>query len=187
MRAPERREAVLQAAVVEFAQGGYTGTSTAAIARRVGVSQPYLFSLFPNKHEIFLQCITRSFRITEDALRMAAEGLSGQGAIAAMGARYRSLMSDTTLVQFQLQIYSVAANDPESRELGRRGMASLWRMIGEVTGEGPGAVLSFMSLGMLLNVLVSLDLPIEAPREQLSVDLADWAAEEAPATAELSS
>ena len=43
MPAEERREGVIVAAATEFAAGGYAGTSTAAIARRVGVSQPYLF------------------------------------------------------------------------------------------------------------------------------------------------
>jgi len=54
MSAEERRESVVRAAMSEFAHGGYHGTSTEAIARRVGVSQPYLFRLFPNKQAIFL-------------------------------------------------------------------------------------------------------------------------------------
>jgi hypothetical protein len=47
MTAEERRESVLRAAVPEFAVGGLAGTSTEAIAGRAGVSQPYLFRLFP--------------------------------------------------------------------------------------------------------------------------------------------
>lgn len=41
----ERRESVIRAAIAEFARMGYHGTSTAAIAERVGVTQPYLFQL----------------------------------------------------------------------------------------------------------------------------------------------
>jgi AcrR family transcriptional regulator len=44
--AAERREAVLAAALVAFAQGGLHGTSTEDIARAAGISQPYLFRLF---------------------------------------------------------------------------------------------------------------------------------------------
>ena len=36
--ADERRAEVVRAALTEFAAGGYAGTSTEAIARRVGVS-----------------------------------------------------------------------------------------------------------------------------------------------------
>jgi AcrR family transcriptional regulator len=51
--AQERRESVIRAAIAEFAITGYHGTTTAAIARRVGVTQPYLFRLFPDKKAIF--------------------------------------------------------------------------------------------------------------------------------------
>ena len=44
--AEERREEIIEAAFAEFAEHGLHGTSTDAIARRVGVSQPYLFRLF---------------------------------------------------------------------------------------------------------------------------------------------
>ena len=36
----ERREAVLEAALAEFAAHGYEGSSTEEIAPRVGISQP---------------------------------------------------------------------------------------------------------------------------------------------------
>lgn len=44
--ASERREALIEAAVHEFAQTGLHGTPVDRIARRVGVAQPYVFSLF---------------------------------------------------------------------------------------------------------------------------------------------
>ena len=49
MKAGERREAVLAAAVAEFAARGLAGTSTEDVARAAGISQPYLFRLFPTK------------------------------------------------------------------------------------------------------------------------------------------
>jgi AcrR family transcriptional regulator len=45
----ERRERVVRAAIAEFALTGYYGTSVEAIAMRVGVTQPYLFRLFPGQ------------------------------------------------------------------------------------------------------------------------------------------
>ena len=39
-----RREALIEAAVHEFAHGGLNGTSVERIARRVGVAQPYVFA-----------------------------------------------------------------------------------------------------------------------------------------------
>ena len=57
--AAERREELIAAAVHEFAHGGLHGTPVERIARRVGVAQPYVFSLFPSKRELFLAALCR--------------------------------------------------------------------------------------------------------------------------------
>ena len=67
LTAGERREAVLEAAMAEFAHGGLHGTSTEAIAARAGISQPYLFKLFGTKKELFLGTISLGFRRTREA------------------------------------------------------------------------------------------------------------------------
>jgi len=48
----------------EFALKGRYGTSAEAIAKRVGVTQPYLFRLLPGEKAIVAAALTRS---TEDA------------------------------------------------------------------------------------------------------------------------
>ena len=47
-----RREEILAVALRHFAIGGFHGTSTEAIAREAGISQPYLFRLFRTKREL---------------------------------------------------------------------------------------------------------------------------------------
>jgi AcrR family transcriptional regulator len=59
--AAERRDALIEAAVHEFARGGLHGTPVDPIARRVGVAQPYVFSLFGSKRELFLAAVERCF------------------------------------------------------------------------------------------------------------------------------
>ena len=49
MTAEDRRADVLRVAVHEFAKRGYQGTSTEDVARAAGISQPYLFKMFPTK------------------------------------------------------------------------------------------------------------------------------------------
>lgn len=95
MSAEERRESVIRAATSEFARGGYHGTSTEAIARRVGVSQPYLFRLFPGKKAIFLAA---SERCMADFVRMfeeAAEGLEARKPSWPWGTRMRRSSSSS--------------------------------------------------------------------------------------------
>ena len=57
--AEDRREQVLEAAIHEFAELGYQAASTAAIARRAGISQPYIYALFPSKRDLFLAAHAR--------------------------------------------------------------------------------------------------------------------------------
>src|SRR6188474_1848795 len=72
MSATERREAIVAAATREFATGGLVGASTEAIARRVGVSQPYVFQLFGTKKELFLAVVRSCFARVTLAFEVAA-------------------------------------------------------------------------------------------------------------------
>src|SRR5215468_6717122 len=94
MSADERREAVLDAAVIEFGQNGFVGATTEAIARRVGVSQPYLFRLFPSKKAIFLSAMDRCFTTIVELFHAAAEGVPAEKTMAAMGSAYNGLLDN---------------------------------------------------------------------------------------------
>jgi AcrR family transcriptional regulator len=157
MTAEERRESVLRAAVPEFAVGGLAGTSTEAIAGRAGVSQPYLFRLFPSKKALFLASVERTFALIEAAFREAASGPDGADALAAMGAAYRDLLADRQLLLHQLQAYA-ASEDPEVREVTRRGFGTLWRTVEDLSGASPEQVREWFAMGMLMNVVAALDL-----------------------------
>ena len=76
--AEERREAVLAAALEEFAAHGLSGASTEAIAAKAGISQPYVFRLFGTKKDLFTAVINRCFRETLDLFQRAAEGERGR-------------------------------------------------------------------------------------------------------------
>jgi AcrR family transcriptional regulator len=55
----ERRREIIEAATREFAIGGLNGTPVEAIAKQVGVSQPYLFQLFGTKKDLFIAAVKR--------------------------------------------------------------------------------------------------------------------------------
>src|SRR5919206_4077440 len=102
--AAERREEILAIAVRHFAEGGYRGTSTEAIAREAGISQPYLFRLFRTKRELFLACCDRAHaRLQEVFRRAAAEAPAGE-ALERMGHAYvEELLPDRHEILMQLQ------------------------------------------------------------------------------------
>src|ERR1039458_9203640 len=94
MSAEERRDEVLRAAAVAFAHGGYEGTTTQDVAKRAGISQPYIFRLFGSKKELFIAVVQDCYRRTARTFQKAAEGLSGPDALMAMGVAYQKLIQD---------------------------------------------------------------------------------------------
>ena len=87
--AAERREELISAAVHEFARGGLHGTAVERIARRVGVAQPYVFSLFSNKRELFLAALERSFERVARHLRTGGAGIPRRARVAGQRGRPR--------------------------------------------------------------------------------------------------
>ncbi|MCF2530170.1 TetR/AcrR family transcriptional regulator [Yinghuangia soli] len=161
MSADERRAAVIRAAVAEFAKGGLNGTSTAAIAKRVGVSQPYLFRLFDDKKALFLATVDYGFGRVEERFRRATEGLTGYPAMHAMAHAYQDFLdNDSELLRIQLQAY-VAAEDPDLRPEIRAYWDRLDSLVREITGGDAEDLTNFFARGMLCNVVASLDLPRE--------------------------
>ncbi|WP_234435048.1 MULTISPECIES: TetR/AcrR family transcriptional regulator [Streptomyces] len=164
MSAEERRESVVRAALIEFARGGYRGTSTEAIARRVGVSQPYLFRLFPGKQAIFEaaaeRCVEETWRVFDEA----SAGLTGEAAADAMSGAYLGLVEDRDQLMMQMQLYvsvsaATAAGEEEIGEAARRLWESLFDRVRIRIGGDMKDATQFFAYGMLINTLVALGYP----------------------------
>jgi AcrR family transcriptional regulator len=158
MSAEERRELVLEAALIEFASGGLAGTSTEDVARRAGISQPYLFRLFPTKKALFLALVERCYQRIEDTFTAAAGDRTGEQALEAMGDAYHQLLEDRTLLLLQMQAYA-ACDDLDIRAATRAGYKRLWALVERVSGMPYDTVVSFFAMGMLMNVAAAMDLP----------------------------
>jgi AcrR family transcriptional regulator len=155
----ERREQLIDAAVTEFAANGFHATSTTAIAKRAGISQPYVYALFPNKHELFLAANAEVVERIRGAFAEAARGLeSTEERLDAMGQAYIELLENREEIMFQHQA-NAAAGDPALREPVRREFMRLFDDVGRLSGAGEEEVWHFMATGMLLNVIAALDLP----------------------------
>lgn len=168
MSADERRESVIRAAMSEFARGGYNGTSTEVIARRVGVSQPYLFRLFPNKQAMFLAACTHCLNTTRKVFSDAAEGLAEpEDRLNAMANAYQTLIHDDPdrlMMQMQMYVAVASAEASGDHEFGasiRAGWEGLWETVHLALGVDVGQTTQFLAYGMLVNTLVSLGFPAD--------------------------
>jgi AcrR family transcriptional regulator len=151
-----RREEIIDAAYREFAERGYHGASTDMIARRAGISQPYVFRLFGTKKELFRVVVARCFRDTLEMMQRAAEGLRGQEALEAIGKAYTErLMNDPMRLRAQMQAYA-ACDDADIRETVRQGFGDLVAYAERVSAVPTAEITRFFATGMLLNVFASM-------------------------------
>jgi AcrR family transcriptional regulator len=162
--ASERRDALIEAAVHEFAAGGFHGTPVDRIARRVGVAQPYVFSLFGSKRELFLAAVDRCFsRVAEMLTRGAEEfdpAIAAENATVfqAMGNAYSiALAEERELLMLQMQAYA-ACDDPVIRDHVRSGYARLVQHVEQLAGASAGdeELDGFFRYGMWLNVAAAM-------------------------------
>jgi AcrR family transcriptional regulator len=162
--AAERREALIAAAVHEFAGGGLHGTPVDRIARRVGVAQPYVFSLFAGKRELFVAAVDHCFdRFAGTFAHAASEFKAGRApedcedVLMAMGRAYRDLLAtDRDYLMLQHQAYA-ACDDAIVRGRVRRRYAELVAFVGELSGADPERLDDFFRHGMALNVAAAMD------------------------------
>jgi AcrR family transcriptional regulator len=160
--AAERRDALISAAVHEFAHGGLHGTPVDKIARSVGVAQPYVFSLFANKRELFLAAVERSFEHIAALFTRAAEtfdpaiALPDATVLQAMGDAYMEMLgTDRDYLMIQHQAYA-ACDDEAIREHVRHCYVELVARVERLSGAGQEELDDFFRYGMWLNVTAAL-------------------------------
>jgi AcrR family transcriptional regulator len=155
----ERQEQVVEAAIREFAERGYEAASTAAIAERAGISQPYIYALFPSKRDLFLAAYDRVQGRIRATFREAARGAANpEEALERIGMTYPGLIADRYQLLMQLQAYA-AAGDPELHGHISSGFRKLADDVAHLSGATPRAVAEFFAAGMLANVTTVLGLP----------------------------
>ncbi len=160
MRSDERRTLVLDAATRCFGRTGFAGTSTDAIAKEAGVSQPYVVRIFGTKQALFLEAFARAGERIRDAFAEVLESdfdPADEEDQARLGAAYTGLLADRELMLVLL--HGFAAGDNE--EIGARARASMDEIAGLLRSSGMEAeqVRDFVAQGMLLTVLMAMRAP----------------------------
>ena len=112
MPAAARRERIVDAALEEFAAGGYDGTSMGAIAERAGITRAVLYDHFESKEALYLELLEER---NEAFLGHVGARITGTG-----GPRERMRETIDT-------VFAFAEEAPAS-----------WRLLfaGDISGEG---------------------------------------------------
>lgn len=162
--AAERRDALIEAAIHHFAHGGLQGTKVSAIAAEVGVAQPYVFSLFPTKRDLFLAAVGRCFEKVAALFEAAAAEFDKRGPqepeedkLQAIGHAYMNAIADNPdQLLLQLQSYAACGDDPGIQVAVRRDYAHLVDLCRRLSGADDERLDGFFQMGMWCNVAAAL-------------------------------
>ncbi|WP_163859360.1 TetR/AcrR family transcriptional regulator [Paenibacillus elgii] len=164
--AANRREEILEAAVAVFAEYGYYSATTAQVAERVGISQPYVFKFFKSKAELFAAALKLAF---ERIVRAFSEvDASSDRLEQAMIQAYEELMR-THHHEIVLQMQAMVIKEEPIRQVMREGIhqvtASVEARFREAGIAQPEVAVSiFMANGMLCNISAVLEMPELKPK-----------------------
>jgi AcrR family transcriptional regulator len=162
LTAEERREAILDAAVEEIAAHGFSGATTADVAKRAGISQPYVFRFFATKKDLYIavleRCTARILQGWEGAVTRP-----GETRLEALGRAYVDALPERRReLKVKFSAYG-DADDPEIADVLRHHLARIYRyVVHEAERDGVpdphAAAAAFVSHGFLINAAVSVDL-----------------------------
>ncbi|WP_340026384.1 helix-turn-helix domain-containing protein [Paenibacillus sp. FSL K6-1096] len=166
--AASRRDQVVEAAVAVFAEHGYYRATTAQVAARVGISQPYIFKLFKNKEELFTAALMLAF----DRLLSFFSGLKApKKKLLDKALQLYKEFTRTHADEVILQMQAASIREAAIRQVVQVRMLEFTRLMeGKFTAAGfarPEVKLSiFMADVMLGNMALALDLPELTPQQR---------------------
>jgi AcrR family transcriptional regulator len=158
--ADTRREAIVEAALLAFADSGFAATPVTAVATRAGISQAYVFKLFPTKEELFVAAVERCFTRIEETMERSAQTVPDGNAddiLFAMGDGYASLIADRTILMIQVHAQS-ASDVPAIRDVLRAGLKRIVTYVKQRSGAGDEAVQRFIAFGQLCHLITTADI-----------------------------
>jgi AcrR family transcriptional regulator len=119
--APERRQALVDAALRVFSAGSYAGATTAEIAREAGVSEPILYRHFSSKRDLYFACLDEAWSRIEAAMHAEVEELDAGGSLGSFGRLVKkTLPLRVVMANLWMQAITEAGEDTEIRRYVRK-------------------------------------------------------------------
>jgi AcrR family transcriptional regulator len=160
-RKENRKEEILEAGLGVFAEKGYYNTTTALIAEKAGISQPYIFRFFKTKEELFVAVLDSAFERILHTFKNVES--SPEQTVTKMVEAYEEL-SVSHPNEIALQVIGLSVTEEAIRNCTKMGLSRIRSYTLERFKEAgiPNAdreVTTFLARGILCNISYYLDLP----------------------------
>ncbi|MBB6633037.1 TetR/AcrR family transcriptional regulator [Cohnella thailandensis] len=158
-----RKSEILSAAIEVFAETGYYRATTAMVAERAKISQPYVFRFFPSKEALLLSALEVSWERIVGSFRQVVQSAAPENMEKELIVAYERIMEEhRNEILLQMQAQTIA------EETIRESMRGGFREVREIVLEafrGAGIekpeerTFLFLARGMLCNVADAIDMP----------------------------
>jgi len=158
-----RRSDIISAAIEVFAEVGYYRATTAQVAERANISQPYVFRFFATKENLLLTALEVSWSRVIESFRKVVETASPVLLEAKLIREYENIQAMYQNEMF-LQLQAQTIREDAIQETMRNGFKEVRDMVlsafREAGIEKPEErTMLFLARGMLCNVAVAINLP----------------------------
>ncbi|USG64383.1 TetR/AcrR family transcriptional regulator [Brevibacillus ruminantium] len=158
-----RKTEIISAAIEVFAEIGYYRATTAQVAKRANISQPYIFRFFSTKEALLLAALEVSWTRVIDSFRKVVESTSSEQLETNLIQAYDDILNayeNEILLQMQAQ----TIQEDSIREAMRNGFGEVRRMVLEAFRAAgipnpEERTMLFLARGMLCNISTALNMP----------------------------
>lgn len=158
----DRREQILEAATVVFAERGYVGGTTDAVAKQAAISQAYVVRMFGSKERLFVEVARRAAERVTHGFRGEIATFDGTESYEEkkerLGSVYAALVADRGILLVLMHLFSLG-HDATFGPTSRRCFLDIYRMTRDEAGMTPEQTSAFMAQGMLMNTILAMRLP----------------------------
>lgn len=157
-----RRTDIVSAAIEVFAEIGYYRATTAQVAERASISQPYVYRFF-TKESLLVEALEVSWQRIIDAFKRVIGTSSPEQLEIGLIRAYEEIM-ESHRNEILLQMQAQTIRETPIRDAMRKGMGQVKELVQnafEQAGLPEAAVKTsdFLARGMLCNVSMAMEMP----------------------------
>jgi len=158
-----RRNDIISAAIDVFAEIGYYRATTAQVAERAQISQPYIFRFFKTKEALLLSALEVSWTRVIDSFRLVVETATPDQLEHELIEAYENIL-ESHQSEILLQMQAQTIQEDVIRQAMQKGFSEVRTMVLNAfsnagIAEAKQRTLVFLAIGVLCNVSIALDMP----------------------------
>lgn len=158
-----RKSDIISAAIEVFAETGYYRATTAQVAERASISQPYIFRFFQTKEVLLLTALEVSWARIIESFRQVVESASPRQLETDLITAYVQILEEhrnEVLLQMQAQ----TIQEPSIREAMQGGFKEARQIVLDAFRQAGIAhpeerTMLFLARGMLCNIAAAIGMP----------------------------